>query len=107
MSINIDLLTEAELLDLNCRIVELLRFLQQRRAHVAMLKFSVGERVCFDNDDFRKITGTLVRYNKKSVTVMSDDCHRCNVSLGFLRPVEPRDITPVVEVFPDGIPEKK
>jgi hypothetical protein len=101
MSIDIDRLTEAELIDLNHRIVERLRFLQQMRAHVAMLKFSVGERVCFDTDDFRKVTGTLVRYNKKSVTVMSDDGHRWNVSPGLLRPVEPHDITPIVEVLPD------
>jgi hypothetical protein len=31
------------------------------RTHAAMLKFSVGGRVCFGTD-FRKITGTLVRY---------------------------------------------
>ncbi len=64
MSIDIDPLTEAELVDLNRRIVERLRFLHQMRAHATMLKFSIGDRVCFDTDDFRKITGTLVRYNK-------------------------------------------
>lgn len=33
MTIDIDRLTEAELIDLNHRIVERLRFLQQMRAH--------------------------------------------------------------------------
>ncbi len=51
MTIDIDRLTEAELIDLNHRIVERLRFLQQMRAHAAMLKFSVGARVCFDTED--------------------------------------------------------
>ena len=72
-----------------------------------MLKFSVGARVCFDTDDFRTITGTLVRYNKKSVTVITDDGHRWNVSPSFLRPVEPKDITPAAELLPNVIPLKK
>jgi hypothetical protein len=35
MAIDIDRLTEAELIDLNRRIVERLRFLQQMRAHAS------------------------------------------------------------------------
>jgi hypothetical protein len=107
MNIDIDQLTEAELVDLNRRIVERLRFLHQMRAHATMLKFSIGDRVCFDTDDFRKITGTLVRYNKKSVTVVTGDGHRWNVSPSFLRPAEPKDITPATEVLPAGIPRRK
>ena len=37
MKIDIDQLTEAELIDLNHRIIERLRFLDQMRAHVEML----------------------------------------------------------------------
>ena len=37
MAIDIDRLTEAERSDLNRRIVERLRFLQQMRAHASML----------------------------------------------------------------------
>ena len=36
MAIDIDHLTEAELLDLNRRVVERLRFLHQMRAHATM-----------------------------------------------------------------------
>jgi len=43
--INIDELSEAELIDLNHRIVERLRFLSQMRAHSEMLDFKIGERV--------------------------------------------------------------
>ncbi|PZN77112.1 MAG: hypothetical protein DM484_15270 [Candidatus Methylumidiphilus alinenensis] len=106
MSIDIDQFTEAELINLNRRIVERLRFLQQMRAHSAMLKFSVGDRVCFDTDGFRRVTGTLVRYNKKTVSVLADDGQRWNVSPSFLRPSEPRDITPAAEL-PIGILVKK
>ena len=45
--IDIDRLTEAELIDLNNSIVERLRFLHQARAHARMLAFSVGDRVAF------------------------------------------------------------
>ncbi len=43
--IDIDRLSEAELVDLNHRVVERLRFLQQMRAHTEMLEFSIGDRV--------------------------------------------------------------
>lgn len=50
-TIDIDKLTEAELTDLNHRVVERLRFLQQMRAHAHMLDFSIGERVSFQTED--------------------------------------------------------
>lgn len=100
MKIDIDQLTESELRDLNRRIVERLRFLQQMRAHATMLKFSLGDRVCFDTNDLQRIVGTLVRYNKKSVTVIADDGCRWNVAPSLLRPAEPRDITPSDELLP-------
>ena len=43
--IDINGLTEAELVDLNGRVVERLRFLNQARAHTRMLDFSVGPRL--------------------------------------------------------------
>ena len=107
MAIDIDRLTEAELLDLNRRIVERLRFLQQMRAHASMLQFSLGDRVTFDTDDGRTIVGTLMRYNKKSVTVITDDHHRWNVAPVFLRRAEPRDITPTGAEPLDLVPVKK
>jgi hypothetical protein len=45
MTTDIDRLTEAELIDLNHRIVERLRFLRQMRAHKQMLEFRIGDRV--------------------------------------------------------------
>jgi hypothetical protein len=60
-----------------------------------MLKFSIGQRVSFDANGRPSVTGTLTKYNKKTVTVISDDGHRWNVSPGFLREAEPKDITPM------------
>jgi len=85
MSLNIDLLTEAELIDLNNKIVERLKFLQQMRAHSAMLEFSVGDRVAFNPHGGRPISGVLMKYNRKTVTVIADDGQRWNVSPGYLR----------------------
>lgn len=47
MRIDIDGLTEAELIDLNNRVVERLKFLRHMRAHSQMLEFSIGDRVSF------------------------------------------------------------
>jgi hypothetical protein len=87
--INIDHLTEAELLDLNHRIVQRLRLLNQVRAHKAMLEFRIGDRVTFELEGGEVVCGILTRYNKKSVTIITDDGHRWNVSPRLLRLAEP------------------
>jgi hypothetical protein len=84
MKINIDELTESELVDLNHRIVERLRFLNQMRVHSRMLEFKIGDRVSFKPDDRPPLTGMLTRYNKKTVTVIADDGQHWNVSPGLL-----------------------
>ena len=86
--IEIDGLTEAELIDLNNRIVERLRFLHQARAHSRMLEFSVGDRVSFQPEGREPLLGVLTRYNKKTVTVITDQGQRWNVSPGALRRVK-------------------
>jgi hypothetical protein len=83
--IDIDGLTERELIDLNRRIVERLRMLQQLRAHRNMLQFSVGQRVRFRTDS-RTIEGTLTRYNRKTVTVITDAGEQWNVAPSLLEP---------------------
>ncbi|CAM5346280.1 hypothetical protein [Rhodanobacter lindaniclasticus] len=83
--IDIDRLTEAELIDLNHRVVERLRFIRQARAHVAMLRFRIGDRVTFEPDLRGPIHGIIVRYNKKSVSVLTEDGQRWTVAPGLLR----------------------
>ena len=89
MKIDIDKLTEAELVDLNHRIVERLRFLNQARAHIQMLEFKIGDRVTFQPEGRARVEGMLTRYNKKTVTIITDDGRQWNVSPNFLRKVEP------------------
>jgi len=86
MTIDIDKLTEAELIDLNHRIVERLRFMQQARAHVAMLQFRIGDQVAFEPDARGLVVGVITRYNRKTVTVLTGDGHRWNVAPGLLHP---------------------
>ena len=88
VNIDIDKLTEAELIDLNNRIVERLRFLSQMRAHAGMLQFRIGDRVSFQSEGHRDVVGMLTRYNRKTVTVITDDGRRWNVSPTLLRRVD-------------------
>ncbi len=88
MGIDIDQLNEAQLVDLNNRIVERLRFLRQARAHSVMLDFRIGQRVVFEGHGGVEVVGALTRYNKKTVTVIADDGTRWNVSPHLLRPEE-------------------
>ena len=85
MEIDINKLTEAELTDLNNRIVARLRFLSQMRAHAQMLAFKIGDRVSFQPEGHRGVVGMLTRYNRKTVTVITDDGQRWNVSPTLLR----------------------
>jgi hypothetical protein len=85
MKIDIDKLTEDEPIDLNNRIIARLKFIHQFRAHSQMLKFSIGDRVCFQPDGYPMLTGMLTRYNKKTVTVIIDSGQQWNVTPGFLR----------------------
>jgi hypothetical protein len=84
MSIDIDRLSEAELVDLNHRVVERLRFIRQARAHHTMLQFKIGERVYFEPEGRGRIEGMVVRYNKKTVTVISSEGQPWRVSPGLL-----------------------
>ncbi len=88
MKIDIDKLTEAELIDLNNRIVERLRLLNQIRAHAQMLEFKIGDRVSFLPEGRPVVVGMLTRYNRKTVTVITDKGERWNVAPTLLRPAD-------------------
>lgn len=80
-------LTEAELVDLNHRIVERLRFLQQARSHKHMLQFAIGDRVCFEPEGRETVVGILARYNRRTVTVITETGQRWNVAPQLLQRV--------------------
>jgi hypothetical protein len=86
--IDIDNLSEAELIELNHKVVARLRFLSQMRSHSAMLDFRIGERVKFNPDGHPELIGTITRYNKKTVTVITDAGQHWNVSPSLLTRVD-------------------
>jgi len=88
MRIDIDKLTEKKLIDLNHRIVERLKFIESMKAHADMLEFSVGEKVCFYPPGGSEVVGALVKYNKKTVTVLTEDGQKWNVSPHLLQKVK-------------------
>jgi hypothetical protein len=84
MNIDISKLDEAELAELNRRIVARLRYLQEARTHHQMLSFNVGDRVRFQPPGHDPKTGVIVKHNRKTVTVVTDDHHHWNVAPVFL-----------------------
>ncbi len=82
----LELLTEEELVQLNHVIVARLRLMQQIRAHGAMVKFRVGQRVKFATAAGEIIRGTISRHNRKSVTVVTEAGVQWRVGPELLQP---------------------
>jgi len=109
--IDIDSLSEDELIELNHKVVARLRFFHQMRSHSAMLDFRIGERVKFHPSGSPELVGTLTRYNKKTVTVITDSGQHWNVAPGLLNRVEAasgstRSSSAGIAQFPDRTAEK-
>ena len=81
----IDQLSEDELAELNQRIVERLKFLDSEHTHREMMQYSVGENVCFEPPGREPQCGVLVKYNKKTVTIITEGGRRWNVSPHLLQ----------------------
>ncbi|MDA2918478.1 hypothetical protein MYX76_03110 [Desulfobacterota bacterium AH_259_B03_O07] len=88
MTIDIDRLSEEELIELNHRIVERLKFLESMHTHNEMMQFSPGEQVSFEPSGRGRQIGTLVKFNKKTVTVITDSGQKWNVSPHLLSKVK-------------------
>ena len=63
-----------------------------------MLDFRIGEKVKFHPEGRGELTGTITRYNKKTVTVITDGGQHWNVSPEFLRKADTRN-PKVVQMF--------
>ncbi len=78
MPVDIDGLSFEELLELNQRVVARLKMLESMQAHIEMMRFDLGQRVSFEHGGGR-LTGALVKYNRKTVTVVTDNGQRWNI----------------------------
>jgi hypothetical protein len=93
LSIDIDKLSEEELVDLNHRIVERLRFLNQMRAHSQMLDFKVGDRVTFQAEGRRPLVGILTAITRKRLPSSPKMASIGTFRPGLLRKVQSSDRT--------------
>lgn len=106
MPLDIDGLSYEELVQLNHRVVERLKMLEAMQAHVDMMAFNLGARVSFDSQ-FGRQFGTVVKYNRKTVTVLGDDARQWRVSPGLLSPVRDVDTTPKSDQSKPGRKQKR
>ena len=88
MKMDIDHLTAAELLELNRRIIHRLKFLDSVHSHHEMLKFNPGDKVSFEPPGRGRLIGTLIKYNQKTVSILTDDGHRWNVAPSLISKIK-------------------
>lgn len=81
-------LNEADLLFLNRLIIERLKLISQAQSTSLMASFSRGDRVGFQAPDGRRLEGIVLRLNKKTVSVATDDRRQWNVAPGLLRLIQ-------------------
>lgn len=81
-------LNEEDLLFLNRLIVERLKLISLAKSTCLMAGFTRGDRVGFQAPDGRSLQGIVLRLNKKTVSVATEDGHQWNVAPGLLRMVQ-------------------
>lgn len=75
---------EDDLRFLNRLIVERLKTIAQARSMVMLSRFSVGDRVSFPTTAGQRKIGVIVRINKKTAGIATDDGQQWNVHPTFL-----------------------
>jgi hypothetical protein len=98
MKIDLDAMTREELLALNHRIVERLKMLDTLDTHQSMMQFHPGARVSFTGNAGERLTGTLMKFNRKTVTVVTDSGQRWNISPQLLSPLKDVPSGKVIEI---------
>ena len=86
---DIESLSYDELVALNRRIVDRLKHLHEIRDQYHMLALNIGNRVSFDAglQHGGRLSATVIKFNRKTVGVVTDDGRRWNVSPELLSPV--------------------
>lgn len=84
MPFDVENLKEDELLDLHHRVVDRLNFLELVRNRDLMLEFNIGDRVVFTPTGRSQVYGIITKYNKKTVSVITDSGQKWNVGPNLL-----------------------
>ncbi|MBL4608201.1 MAG: hypothetical protein JKY01_10295 [Pseudomonadales bacterium] len=82
---DIENMSERELVELNRRIVERLKLLEKAQVNGDMMRFSQGDRVAFEPESGVFVKGVLVKFNTKTVRILTDEGDTWNVAPRFLR----------------------
>ena len=85
-------MNEEDLRYLNRLIVDRLKLLGQAQSIVMLARFNVGDRVYFLSNTGDRKTGRVIRLNKKTASVITDDGQNWNVHPGYLSPLGPGDL---------------
>jgi hypothetical protein len=106
MAFDLDRLTYEELVQLNHKIVERLKFLDQMHAHQEMLRLRIGQRVMFTPSGRTPVTGIVTKYNRKTVTIVTEEGQRWRVSPEFVSAADGAGAgaSNVVSIRPDNPP---
>jgi hypothetical protein len=84
-------MNEDDLRFLNRLIVDRLKLIGQARSTVMLAHFNVGDRVSFPSATGQRKSGVIVRLNKKTASIATDDRQQWNVHPGFLTRIGPDD----------------
>lgn len=88
--IDIDHLSIDELVELNKRVVDRIKRLDEMQAQINMMAFNLGAKVSFDSKYGRQF-GTVVKFNRKTVVVVTGGGRRWKVSPNLLSAVKDID----------------
>ena len=80
---------EDDLRYLNRLIVDRLKLIHQARSTVMLAHFNVGDRVRFTTSDGSDRAGVIIRLNKKTASLVTDEGQRWNVHPVYLRAETP------------------
>lgn len=78
--IDIESLSYEELHNLNKRIVERLKYMNQVRRLMQMMEYQVGDEVTFYESNGNQISGIVSKLNKKTISVITKTGGQWNVS---------------------------
>lgn len=92
MSIDIDTLSREELVELNDRVIERLKYLDMVHAQQAMMTLNIGSQVSFDSPRHGRVFGTVIKFNRKTVVVLTEDRVQWRIPPDILTPI--KDATP-------------
>jgi len=80
-------LKEDELIYLNHLIVERIKLIHKARSIEKMKEFNIGDRVYF-NLEGKKVYGRIIRMNRKTISIKTDEGGRWNVSPALVKRIE-------------------